>query len=59
MDCHVCSVTTHKGHLLLVHLLQQLLWMLHGLGEKMEDLVEAQHQFGTSQQRRFRTQGDM
>ena len=45
MDCHVnigCSVT-HKSHLLLVHLLQHLLWVPHGLGEKTEDWVEAQH----------------
>jgi hypothetical protein len=57
VDCHVwvgCNVT-HKVHLMLLHVLLQMRTIPRGLGEKMEDWVELQHQIGGRQRRRFRT----
>jgi hypothetical protein len=48
IDCHVnigCSIT-HKVHLMLCHVLEQMSKIPGGLGEKMEDWVELMHQIG-------------
>ena len=48
VQCHVrigCNVT-HKVHLMWRHVAEQMKNVLGGLGEKMEDWVERQHQDG-------------
>ena len=57
VDCHVrigCSVT-HKVHLMLCHVLHQMITIPRGLGEKMEDWIELRHQMGNRGWIRFCT----
>jgi hypothetical protein len=61
IDCHVnigCSIT-HKVHLMLCHVLEQMSKIPGGLGEKMEDWVELMHQIGNRARIRFRTTKDL
>jgi hypothetical protein len=61
VECHVvmgCNIT-HKVHLMLAHVYLQMKSVPRGLGEKMEDWVERQHQIGSRQRRRFRTMKDL
>lgn len=61
VDCHErlgCNIT-HKVHLMLVHVYLQMMTVPRGLGEKMEDWVELQHQIGSRRRRRFRTMKDL
>jgi hypothetical protein len=61
VDCHVkfgCNIT-HKVHLMLVHVYLQMKTVPRGLGEKMEDWVELQHQIGSRRRRQFRTMKDL
>jgi len=60
VHCHVklgCSVT-HKVHLMHTHVVVQMK-IPGGLGEKMEDWVELQHQSGSRDRRRYRTTKDI
>ena len=57
VHCHVdlgCSIT-HKVHLMWKHVEWQMEIVEGGLGDKMEDWVELQHQWGMRLRRRFRT----
>ena len=49
-----CSIT-HKVHLMWKHVEWQMKAVEGGLGDKMEDWVELQHQWGMRLRRRFRT----
>eukprot|EP00956_Cyclotella_meneghiniana_P036251 scaffold123208_cov22-Cyclotella_meneghiniana.AAC.1 len=53
-----CSVT-HKVHLMMCHVADQMRYVPGGLGEKMEDWVELMHQIGARARRRFRTTKDL
>ena len=60
VHCHKkisCSIT-HKVHLMCLHVWVQMKKIPGGLGEKMEDWVELQHQSGSRKRRRFRTTRD-
>jgi len=61
VNCHIkvgCSVT-HKVHLMGAHVAWQMRTIPGGLGEKMEDWVELQHQSGSRARKRFRTTKDL
>ena len=61
VKCHVevgCSVT-HKVHLMVSHVLTQMRTIPGGLGKKMEDWVELQHQSGKRARMRWRTTRDL
>ena len=58
--CHIsigCSVT-HKVHLMYKHVAVHMR-VPGGLGQKMEDWVELQHQGGMRERTQYRTMGDM
>ena len=60
VHCHAkigCSIT-HNVHLMRLHVWVQMKKIPGGLGEKMEDWVELQHQSGSRERRRFRTTRD-
>ena len=51
--------TTHKVHLMLCHVKEQMERIPGGLGHKMEDWVELMHQVGTRARIRFRNVKDL